>query len=45
MMRLIESNMDAKGRGGYLSNATQNDSIRTRADQGTALKRIFTKNH
>lgn len=40
MMRLIESNMDAKGRGGDLSNATHNDSIRTRDDQGTAFTKM-----
>ena len=34
----IDSNTDAKGRGSDLSNATQNDPIRTRAELGAALK-------
>lgn len=34
----IDKNADAKGRGSDLSNATQNDPIRTRAELGAALK-------
>lgn len=34
----IDSNTDAKGRGGDLSSATQNDPIRTRAELGAVLK-------
>lgn len=33
-----DNNTDAKGRGGDLSNATQSDPIRTRAELGAALK-------
>ena len=34
----IDNNTDAKGRGSDLSNATQSDPIRTRAELGAALK-------
>ena len=34
----IDNNTDAKGRGSDLSYATQNDTIRTRAELGAALK-------
>ena len=36
----IDSNTDAKGRGSDLSNATQSDPIRTRAELGAALKSV-----
>ena len=36
----IDKNADAKGRGSDLSNAMQNDPIRTRAELGAALKSV-----